>query len=57
LEDLWFEVSQGRERDLISTNRYVWVTFACHPRDGGKFKIGGLQSRPAWAKSETLSPK
>jgi hypothetical protein len=30
------------------------VACACHPSNGGKPKIG-LQSRPAWAKSKTLS--
>jgi hypothetical protein len=33
------------------------IVHACHPRDGGKSKIGGPQSRLAWAKSKTLSPK
>jgi hypothetical protein len=32
------------------------VVHTC-PIDGEKIKIIGLQSRTAWAKSETLSPK
>jgi hypothetical protein len=33
------------------------VVHACHSSYGGKLKIGELQYRAAWAKSETLSPK
>jgi hypothetical protein len=33
------------------------VAYACHPSHWRKHKIGELHSRPAWAKSETLSPK
>jgi hypothetical protein len=33
------------------------VVHACHPSYGEKGKIGRSQSRPVWAKSETLSQK
>jgi hypothetical protein len=32
------------------------VVYTCHLSEGGKHKIGELQSRPAWAKSKTLPP-
>jgi hypothetical protein len=37
-------------------NSWVWWC-TCHPSNGGKLKLGGLQSRPAWAKSKMLSQK
>jgi hypothetical protein len=33
------------------------VAHACHPSEGGKHKIGGLPSRQAWTKTETISLK
>jgi hypothetical protein len=33
------------------------VACGCHLSNGGTHKIGGTQSRLAWAKRETLSPK
>jgi hypothetical protein len=38
----------------LSGKKMGEVTCACHPNDGGKCKIEGLQSRPTWAKSNTL---
>jgi hypothetical protein len=33
------------------------MAHTCHPIYRGKCKVGGSLSRPAWVKSETLSPK
>jgi hypothetical protein len=58
-EGSWFHPVSARkfERSLSYGEKLGIVVPACHPRDNGKHKIGGLQVRLAWAKSETLSPK
>jgi hypothetical protein len=42
---------------IISQWKKGGCNSACHPNHSRKCKIGGSQSRPALAKSETLSPK
>jgi hypothetical protein len=44
-------------RLYVSGKKLSMVAWACHPSLGRIHKIGGSQSRPAWAKNETLSPK
>jgi hypothetical protein len=43
-------------QDPISTEKKLGVVVCiCHRSDSRKHKSGGSQSRPAWAKRETLS--
>jgi hypothetical protein len=46
--------SQNRQKSSQDPDTLVYT---CHPSHGGKSKIGGLQFRLAWEKSETLSQK
>jgi hypothetical protein len=44
--------------DPISTRKKLGImVLTCHPSVGGNLKIGGSWFKPAWVKSETLSPK
>jgi hypothetical protein len=51
------------KRNLKNKIKYIFkkklgmVVHTCHPRYGGKLKIGRLQSRLGWAKTKSLSPK
>jgi hypothetical protein len=45
------------ETPNLNRKKLTVVMCTCHPSYGRKFKIGGSQSRLAWAKGETLSPK
>jgi hypothetical protein len=46
----------GSLRLYLNGKKLGMVVHACHPSYGRKLKIGGSESRPAWAKSESLSP-
>jgi hypothetical protein len=41
----------------LTTKKLDVVVCVCHPSYCGKLKIGGLGSKVAWTKSETLFPK
>jgi hypothetical protein len=52
------QLKQKFSQDLILMERKVGMGAHAFPSSNGrKCKIGGLWSRLAWAKSETLSPK
>jgi hypothetical protein len=64
LGGLRFQVNQGKKkkRKILETSISMEksqnvVAGACHLSYSGKGKTGILQSRPPWAKSETLSLK
>jgi ribosomal protein L31 len=57
-----FEASSGKKvhethSSTEKKKKLDLMMHTCHPSYFGNFKIGGSWSRPAWAKSGTLSPK
>jgi hypothetical protein len=57
---LHFQANLGKKNSqkphLIGKKLGV-LAHLCLLRDSEQLNIGGLKSRPAWAKSETVSPK
>jgi ribosomal protein L32 len=57
-----FQVSPGQKnktkqktttrRSHLNGKKLGMVVCICHPSKGGKYKIRGWQSRPAWAKKQ-----
>jgi hypothetical protein len=55
-------LGQKRKKKFCETStargkKLAVVVRTCHSSNFWKYKIRGLKSRPAWAKSETLSQK
>jgi hypothetical protein len=53
------QLSQKKKvaRTHLHGKKLGMVVSTCYPSYGEKGKIGGLQSRPAWTKIRTSSPK